>query len=112
MKLIDSINKAKNQRKGRTRARVKSASDARIRLSVFRSNTHLSVQLIDDAKGVTVFSAREKKGVKFAEELGKKVAEAAKKAGIERVVFDRGAYRYHGNVKAIAEGARSGGLAV
>ncbi len=110
MKLVSVINKARNQRKGRTRARVKSAGNARIRLSVFRSNTHLSVQLIDDSRGITVFSARDKKGIKFAEELGKKIAEAAKKAGIESVVFDRGAYRYHGNVKAIAEGARAAGL--
>lgn len=111
MKLVHAINKARNRRKSRTRARLVGDA-ARPRLSVFRSNTRLSVQLIDDERRVTLFSAHEKKGVKAAEMLGKKVAEAAKGAGIAKAVFDRGAYRYHGNVKAVAEGARAAGLEI
>ena len=93
----------------RTRARIKSTTE-RLRLSVFRSNTGLHVQLIDDAKGMTIVSAREKKGIASATKLGKAIAEAAQKAGIAKAVFDRGSYKYHGNVKAIAEGARAAGL--
>lgn len=77
---------------------------------MFRSNTRLSVQLIDDRAGKTLFSAQDKKGIPHAQALGKKIAAAAQKAGIAQAVFDRGAYRYQGNVQAIAEGARAGGL--
>jgi large subunit ribosomal protein L18 len=71
---------------------------------------HVSVQLIDDTAGKTLVSAQDKKGLLKAEALGIKIAEGAKKAGIAKAVFDRGAYKYHGNVKAVAEGARKGGL--
>ena len=76
------------------------------RLSVFRSNKFLYAQVIDDVKGVTVASSKGK----VAAEVGKSVAEAAVKAGISKVVFDRGVYNYHGRVKALAEAAREGGL--
>lgn len=109
MNIMHHINNQRKRRKVRTRARIKGIAE-KPRLSVFRSNTRLSVQLIDDRAGVTLFSAQDTRGIKKAEVLGKKIAEAAKKAGITQAVFDRGAYRYHGNVKAIAESARAGGL--
>jgi len=96
--------------------------EIRPRLSVFRSGKQIYAQVIDDLKGVTVASAstlegdlkeKLKKGganVEAATEVGKLVAERAKKAGVEKVVFDRGRYIYHGRVKALAEGAREGGL--
>lgn len=109
MKQIKKINGQRMRRARRTRARIKGTTE-RPRLSLFRSNTGIHIQLIDDARGITIVSARDKKGVAFATQLGKKIAETAKKAGIMKAVFDRGAYRYHGNVKAVAEGAREGGL--
>ena len=91
---------------------------ARPRLAVFRSNKHLSLQVIDDDAGRTLAAAswlelpKSFKGDKTeqAAEVGKRLAAAAKKAGVESVVFDRGGYLYHGRVKALAEGAREGGL--
>ena len=87
------------------------------RLSVFRSNKAISVQIIDDISGQTLVAASSaqivKKGnakIDDAKEVGKKVAELAKGKGIEKVVFDRGGYLYHGQVKALAEGARESGL--
>ena len=91
-------------------------------MSVFRSGKQIYAQVIDDIKGVTVAAAstlegelkeKLKKGganTEAAGEVGKLVAERAKKAGVEKVVFDRGRYIYHGRVKALAEGAREGGL--
>lgn len=94
---------------------------ARPRLTVFRSNKNIFAQIIDDRRGITVASAstldkelRKKAGSPFnketAREVGKRIAERAKENKIERVVFDRGPYLYHGKVKALAEGAREGGL--
>ena len=87
------------------------------RLAVFRSNRGVSAQLIDDTSGRTLAAASwlsvgKAKGSKSeqAGAVGKLLAENAKKAGIERVVFDRGGYLYHGRVKALAEAAREGGL--
>ncbi|MFH1611831.1 MAG: 50S ribosomal protein L18 [bacterium] len=86
------------------------------RLSVFRSNKHLDLQLIDDDQGKTIASVRdteiEKKLNKknLAKEAGKLIAQKAIDKKIEKVVFDRGGYRYHGRVKAVAEGAREAGL--
>ena len=89
------------------------------RVSVFRSNKEIYAQIIDDSKGATLLSAssREKdlagvKGTKteIATAVGKALAEKAAKAGIENVTFDRNGYLYHGRVKALAEGAREGGL--
>ncbi len=111
MNRIDIINNQRIRRKNRTRGRITGTAD-RPRLTVFRSNTRVAVQLIDDVKGVTIFSATDKKNVKNAAAIGKKIGESAKKAGIEKAVFDRGSYRYHGNVKAVADGAREAGLIV
>lgn len=91
----------------------------RPRLSVYRSNTNIYVQVIDDEKGVTLASAsslelsegaRLNTNASAAAEVGKKVAERAKEAGVTKVVFDRNGYLYHGKVKALADGAREGGL--
>ncbi len=103
------------------RRAVKAAAGDRVRLSVHRSLSHIYAQLIDDRKGVTLASAsslekpmREslKSGgnVEAAKAVGKLLAERAREKGIKDVVFDRGAYLYHGRVKALAEAAREGGL--
>ena len=80
------------------------------RLSVFKSNQYIYAQLIDDDKGKTIVSAKGKLSVKEAEKIGKLIAKKAREKKIEKVVFDRGGYGYHGRVKALAEGARKGGL--
>ena len=109
------------RRKGRVRRALKLAGAGRPRLSVFRSSQHIYAQVIDDNAGRTVAAAstldkdiREKlKGgadKAAAAEVGRLVAERAKAAGVESVVFDRGAYIYHGRVKALADAAREGGL--
>ena len=110
----------KLQRRVRIKRRIRkivSGTAAKPRMSVFRSNKEISVQLIDDVAGVTLAAASSKsikdaKGTKIdvAAEVGKAVAEKAKKAGIETVAFDRNGYLYHGRVKALADGAREGGL--
>lgn len=86
------------------------------RLSVFKSNTGIYAQLIDDSKGHTLLAAsskelgNEKNNLDVSKSVGAKLAEKAKAGGIEHVVFDRNGYLYHGKVKALAEGAREGGL--
>jgi len=92
-------------------------TSARPRLSVFRSNKVIYAQIIDDSKGHTVTSSSsselDKKGgvnLTISKTVGKKVAEKAVAAGITEIVFDRNGYLYHGNIKALAEGAREGGL--
>ena len=94
-----------------------SGSTARPRLSVFRSNRGLYVQIIDDLKGQTVVAAsstevgeKAKLNVETSKSVGKKIAEKAIAAGVTDIVFDRNGYLYHGNIKALAEGAREGGL--
>ncbi len=94
-----------------------SGTSERPRLSVFRSNKFVYAQLIDDVVGKTLVSAsisqlEDKVGTKteVAQRIGKKIAELALAQGISAVVFDRGGYLYHGRVKALAEGAREGGL--
>jgi large subunit ribosomal protein L18 len=92
----------------------------RPRLNVYRSLNHMYVQLIDDHKGQTLVSASTAEGKKgerrtggnvaSAKDVGKKIAQLAKAKGIEKVVFDRGGYIYHGRVKALADAAREGGL--
>jgi len=99
------------------RKKVKGSSE-RPRLSVFRSNTSIYAQIIDDINGVTLASAssmdlgsrKENSNIDVALQVGKKIAEKAQQAGIQAVVFDRNGYLYHGKVKALAEGAREGGL--
>jgi len=113
---------SKETRHNRVRAKVH-GTKTKPRLSVFRSNKHIFLQLIDDSLGKTLISASDlkipaspasgkKKGTKteVAKEVGKLLAEAAKSKKIKNVVFDRGGYKYHGRVKAAAEGAREGGL--
>jgi large subunit ribosomal protein L18 len=108
---------ARERRHRRIRGKVAGTAD-RPRLAVFRSNKGIFAQLVDDASGRTIAGASwlglaksfKGKKVEQAGEVGKAVAAAAKKAGIDTVVFDRGGYLYHGRVKALAEGAREGGL--
>jgi large subunit ribosomal protein L18 len=107
---------ARLRRHRRVRGKVSGTAE-RPRLAVFRSNKGVFAQLIDDERGVTVASAtwlslRPFSGTKSeqAGEVGKALAAAAKAAGVKRCVFDRGGYLYHGRVKALAEGAREGGL--
>ncbi|MBI4437883.1 50S ribosomal protein L18 [Candidatus Uhrbacteria bacterium] len=101
----------------RTRSRIRGTA-ACPRLSVKRSLKHIYAQLIDDARGVTLVSASdtavEAKGrpVEVAHAVGKRLAEKAVAAGMTQAVFDRGSYRYHGRVAAIADGAREGGLTI
>ena len=106
---------ARLRRHRRVRGKVAGTAD-RPRLAVFRSNRGISAQLIDDESGRTLASATwkgvEGSGSKTeqANAVGKALADAAKKAGIDACVFDRAGYLYHGRVKALAEGAREGGL--
>ncbi|SNZ01599.1 50S ribosomal protein L18 [Flagellimonas pacifica] len=112
---------SKTERRLRIRRRIRkvsSGTEARPRLSVFRSNKEIYAQLIDDNKGVTLAAASsrdkdvEAKGTKseVATLVGKAIAEKAKKLGVEAVAFDRGGNLYHGRVKSLAEGAREAGL--
>jgi large subunit ribosomal protein L18 len=109
--------KRRTRRKAGLRKRIVGTPE-RPRLSVFRSLSHIYVQVIDDESGRTLVAAsdREKsagaaKGkVASAKNIGKLLAERATKAGVTKVVFDRNGYLYHGRVKALAEGAREGGL--
>jgi large subunit ribosomal protein L18 len=111
------------RRRRRTRAALRKRNHGRPRLSVFRSSKHIYAQVIDDESGRTLAAAstleKDLRGqVKTgadqaaAEQVGKLVAERAKAAGVQAVVFDRGGYLYHGRVKALAEGARAVGLAL
>lgn len=119
-----TVEERRQRRHRRVRARVRGTA-ARPRLSVFRSNRHLVVQLIDDAAARTLAGVADTHlpahrdvpksltpGCARAYALGTLVATRAKEQGIEAAVFDRGGYRYHGQVRAVAEGARAGGLRV
>ena len=104
------------RRRRRVRAKVRGTAE-RPRLSVFRSNRGIQAQLIDDVSGRTLAAVnwteddlKSLKSMEQAKRAGELVAERAKAAGIEAVVFDRGGYRYHGRVKALADGARESGL--
>jgi large subunit ribosomal protein L18 len=104
------------RRRRRVRAKVRGTAE-RPRLSVFRSNRGIQAQLIDDVKGHTVAAVnwveadlKELARMEQAKKAGELLAERAKAAGVEECVFDRGGYRYHGKVKALADGAREGGL--
>ena len=109
------------RRQKRVRAALRKAAGARPRLTVFRSSQHIYAQVIDDGRGHTLAAASSlDKALKgklktgadkaAAGEVGKLVAERAKAAGVEMVVFDRGPYIFHGRVKALADAAREGGL--
>ena len=104
------------KRRRRVRAKVRGSAE-RPRISVFRSNRGIFAQVIDDEAGRTLASVswiesdlRTLKPMEQASRAGALLAERAKAAGVESVVFDRGGYRYHGRVKALADGAREGGL--
>ncbi|MCD6471399.1 50S ribosomal protein L18 [bacterium] len=108
----------RNKRHKRIRTRVKGTTK-RPRLSVFRSNRHIYLQIIDDSKGKTIVSAsdleikdklKNKKKTNIAFEVGKLIAQKALEKKIKNVCFDRGGYKYHGRVKSAADGAREGGL--
>ena len=104
------------RRRRRVRTALKKRGGVRPRLSVHRTGRHIYAQVIDDAAGRTVAAAStlsaKKAGanVDAAVQVGKEIAEAAKKAGVTTVVFDRGGYLFHGRVKALADAAREGGL--
>jgi len=118
----NSRQKARLQRRrGRVRGALARAANGRPRLSVFRSSKHIYAQVIDDANGRTVATAssleKDMRGklktgadTAAAVEVGKLVAERAKAAGVDAVIFDRGGYIYHGRVKALADAARETGL--
>ncbi len=106
------------RRHNRVRRKVRGSAE-RPRLAVFRSNRHISAQVIDDASGRTVAAASTVEaelrsgatgGVEAAAKVGALVGERAKAAGIEAVIFDRGGFRYHGRVAAVADAAREAGL--
>ena len=110
------------RRRQRSRSRLREIGQDRPRLSVFRSSQHIYAQVIDDGRGATLAAASSldkslrvqlKTGaeVDAASAVGKMIAERALAAGVDRVVFDRGGYKYHGRVKALADAAREGGLA-
>lgn len=109
------------RRKAKVRRAIRAAANGRPRLSVHRTSKHIYAQIIDDVRGETLASASSlekdlrsalKTGAdtQAAKTIGKLVAERAAEKGVTTVVFDRGAYIYHGRVKALAEGAREGGL--
>ena len=115
--------KAQVRRKARIRRAIKARAYGKPRLSVHRSSKQIYCQVIDDAAGRTLASAssleKDNRGtlksganIEAAKLVGKQIAERAMKAGIKEVVFDRGAYMYHGRVKALAEGAREAGLTI
>ncbi len=116
MSTKDSNNSMRARRATRVRSKVRGSAE-RPRLSVFRSNKAIWAQIIDDGNGHTLASAgsvqvteKDLSKKDQATKVGELLAQRAKAAGIERVVFDRGPYLYHGRVKALADGARQGGL--
>jgi len=116
---MNNIQKIKNQLRQRRKTRVRSkifGTAQKPRLSVFRSLRHLYIQLIDDNAGKTLVSVKDsevnEKGKKseVAFKAGEVMAQKAAKIGIKEIIFDRNSYKYHGRVKAIADGIRKGGL--
>jgi large subunit ribosomal protein L18 len=114
---VQTRQQSRMRRRRRVRAKIRGTAE-RPRLSVYRSNRGLFAQLVDDDSGRTVASVnwteKDLRGLSPMEQAkrsGELLAERAKQAGIESCVFDRGGYRYHGRVRALAEGAREGGLA-
>jgi len=116
-----NANKLTARRKQRTRIKIKRAAGSRPRLSVFRSGNHIYAQVIDDAAGRTIAAASSLEGeqrkvlnsgsnIAAASAIGKLIAERAAALGVKEVVFDRGSFKYHGRVKALADAARESGL--
>jgi len=114
MKKIDK-KELRLKRRRRVRSKVSGTAE-RPRLAIFKSLTNVYAQLINDEKGVTLAEAniknvaKAKNNVEGAKEIGKVIAKKTKELGISKIVFDRGGYNYHGKVKALADGAREGGL--
>lgn len=117
--MYKSYSKKQASRRAKIRRSIRgkiSGTAERPRLAVYRSNVHIYAQVIDDTQGTTLASASSLaaklagSGIEKATQVGKLVAEAAKAAGVEAVVFDRGGNPYHGRVKALADGAREAGL--
>ena len=114
MKKVSSF----DRRLARVRFAIRQNGAGRVRLSVNRTERHIEAQLIDDKKGITLAAASSKEkdfkekgsSIVGATKLGKIIAERALKAGIKEVVFDRGAFQFHGRIKALAEAAREAGL--
>lgn len=109
-------NKSRLHRKKRIRAKI-SGTPKRPRLSVFKSLTSFKAQIINDEKGATLFSLDTKKikaknNIEGAKKLGKEIAKICEVKGIKEVVFDRSGYKFHGKVKALADGARESGLRI
>ncbi|HKJ72801.1 MAG TPA: 50S ribosomal protein L18 [Alphaproteobacteria bacterium] len=118
---MDRSKKLFKRRRARVRTKLGKATHGRPRLSVFRSGRHIYAQIIDDAQGRTLAmsstldkdlkgAVKSSSSVEAAGAVGKTIAERAKTAGVSEVVFDRGGYRYHGRVKALADAAREAGL--
>jgi len=113
-----SLNKTERRQRIKYRVRkIVSGTNARPRLSVFRSNKEIYAQIIDDVNGTTLVAASSREAnisgetkIETAASVGKLIAEKALKAGIDTISFDRGGYLYHGRVKSLAEGAREAGL--
>lgn len=121
MSVLRQLAKQKTRRRFRVRNRVARSAQGRPRLSVFRSNRHMYAQVIDDVAGRTLVSASTMDGsiggpgkaagdVESAARVGQLIAERALAAGVQSVIFDRGAFRYHGRVAALADAARQAGL--
>ena len=119
---MSTLQDLRDRRKRRLRFQLRHKAAGRVRLSVFRSSKHIYAQIIDDDAGRTLAAASSldktlREGLKTgadrsaATAVGKLIAERALAAGVKQVVFDRGAYLYHGRVKALADAAREGGLA-
>lgn len=111
MKTSD-LKQIKNRRQARVRAKLRGTAE-KPRLTVFRSNRYLYAQLVNDATAKTIASVKTESAGKKTEAsraAGETIAKKAIELGIKEVIFDRGSYRYHGRVQAIAEGARAGGL--
>lgn len=113
----EELIKRKRKIRRQIRTRRKLINTQRPRLSIFRSNKYIYAQIIDDSAGKTLVAASEKElkndkmtKIQVAEEIGKSIAQKAAKKKVNSVVFDKGAYRYHGRVKALAESARKEGL--
>ena len=118
---MTKVNDRMERRKGRVRGALVRAAHGRKRLSVFRSSKHIYAQVIDDDQGATLVAAssleksaieglKTSAGIDAAKAVGKLIAQRAQEKGIKDVFFDRGAYLYHGRIKALAEAAREGGL--
>jgi len=115
---MPGIPKTREQQRFRRHLRVRkkvSGTQERPRLVIFRSLKHITAQIVDDAAGRTIMTVSSTdltsgKKTEKSTEVGKRIAARAKDAGITKVVFDRAGYKYHGRVKAVADGAREGGL--